>query len=223
MGEGMAHLGRRIVRQSACEGRRVGGRLGPVRAGPAQHPAQKARCRAAFPAACRPLRRAPHRRCRGASALPGFRPSCAADRRRRPAHAPGAVGPQRADAARPGLRGVQIVAPRSITACAWSPGRLRASVRRPAPSVRAWRPAAASERRKAGPSPARHCRRPPRRARRRRWRRWRRPYRGRCRASVSRPSRGCGNSAAMIRRPPRGRISAGCGRGRSSQAPPIRP
>ena len=146
-------------------------------------------------------RRARRRRPRRAAAASRPLPRAPAERsdRRRPAPRQSSLSGQSMQA---GRLGVQIVAPRSIIACAKSPGR---RVRRQAldglRGSAAWPPAAASRSRRAARSRARHCRRPPRPADRRRSRRSPRPCRRRCPATRAAPPR-CRESGRRARRPP---------------------
>ena len=95
-----------------------------------------------------------------------------------------------------GFRGVQIVAPRSITACAKSPARsagISAAAKRRSAGLAS---GSGSARRRAAPSPARHCRRPASPRGRRRSRRSPPRCSRRCPASAQRRF-GIGKAPAM--------------------------
>ncbi len=89
-----------------------------------------------------------------------------------------------------GRRGVQIVAPRSIIACAKSPARRSGTNPRRAPATGVLPPASVRRRHKAGRRRARHCRRPP-------------PFAGRTRLPQS--PRRCSRRSPAMRAMPRAR------------------
>ena len=213
-----------ISASRACQARRGGERVGRIEVVRPVASSAPRSCRRAGPSAgaCAPARsrrRAAPRRPRRGAACPSvfgaLRGKVSASPRARAAQ--GSIQGQSAQA---GFFGVQMVAPRSISACAKSPRRCARQQRlRERADVRLGRRQFAPRPQRAARSPARHCRRPPPPARRTQSPRSPPRCRRRCRAAPRAPLRVAGKSPPW-RRPPPWRRHAGCGRGRSSRARP---